>query len=58
MRLRRLHARAFGALPRGPLELPPGVVLVFGRNESGKSTFRSALETLLYGFDGAWIDKA
>ena len=32
------------------------MVLVFGPNESGKSSFRSALETLLYGFEPAARD--
>jgi len=53
VRFRRLHARVFGVLRDRLLELPPEAVLVFGSNESGKSTFRSALETILYGFDPA-----
>ncbi len=56
MRLEKLHARVFGPLRDLELALDPGVVLVFGPNESGKSSFRSALETLLYGFEPAARD--
>jgi uncharacterized protein YhaN len=38
------------------IELPAGAALVFGANESGKTTFRSALETVLYGFEPAERD--
>ena len=53
MRFRRLHAHVFGVLRDRQLLLPPEAALVFGSNESGKSTFRSALETILYGFEPA-----
>ena len=53
MRFRRLEARVFGALRDRVFELPAGTALIFGPNESGKSTFRAALETILYGFDPA-----
>jgi uncharacterized protein YhaN len=51
MRFRRLRARGFGALRERVFELAPELTLLFGPNESGKSTFRAALETVLYGFD-------
>ncbi len=53
MRFRRLHARVFGALRDREFDLAAGTALIFGPNESGKSTFRAALETILYGFDPA-----
>ena len=53
MRFRRLEARVFGVLLGRRLELPPEAVLVFGSNESGKSAFPAALETILFGFDPA-----
>ncbi|MHC4164364.1 MAG: AAA family ATPase [Planctomycetota bacterium] len=53
MRLRRLRAAVFGPHRDRDLDLDADVVLVFGRNESGKSCFRSAIETILYGFDPA-----
>ncbi len=57
MRLLRLRAQRFGPIRDRVLELDDEAVVVFGRNESGKSSFRSAIETLLYGFDPATRDK-
>jgi uncharacterized protein YhaN len=51
VRLRRLCAAVFGPHRDRDLELDADVVLIFGRNESGKSCFREAVETLLYGFE-------
>ena len=53
VRFRWLDARVFGMLRGLRIELPPEGALVFGSNESGKSSFRGALETILYGFDPA-----
>ena len=53
MRLRRLRAAVFGPHRDRDLDLDAGVVLVYGRNESGKSCFREAVETVLYGFEPA-----
>ena len=51
MRLERLDAHVFGALRGKTLELDPRVAIVFGPNEAGKSTFLSALETVIFGFE-------
>ncbi|MHC4422620.1 MAG: AAA family ATPase, partial [Planctomycetota bacterium] len=56
MRFRRLHARVFGPLRDREFDLDADAVLVFGHNESGKSSFRSALETIVYGFEPATRD--
>ena len=56
MKFRHLKASLFGPLNGLEVAIPDGLVLLFGRNESGKSTFRDALETLLYGFDPATRD--
>ena len=56
MRFRELRAPVFGPLRGFERSLAPGVVLLFGRNESGKSSFCSALETILYGFEPASRD--
>jgi len=53
VRLRRLRAAVFGPHRDRNLDLDADVVLVFGRNESGKSCFREAVETVLYGFEPA-----
>jgi len=53
VRLRRLRAAVFGPHRDRDLDLDSDVVLIFGDNESGKSCFRSAVETVLYGFEPA-----
>ena len=52
MRFQRIRIGAFGRLAEvdtGPDSLP-GMVVVTGPNEAGKSTFFQLLTTLLYGF--------
>ena len=52
MRIAQLHLLAFG--PFRGLELDfsaPGIHLVMGRNEAGKSTTLRAIGSLLYGID-------
>ncbi|MBW1686604.1 MAG: AAA family ATPase [Deltaproteobacteria bacterium] len=56
MRFRRLYVRVFGPLRDREFDLDADAVLVFGHNESGKSSFRSALETIVYGFEPASRD--
>jgi uncharacterized protein YhaN len=53
VKLRRLHAAVFGPHRDRDLDLDADVVLIFGSNESGKSCFREAVETVLYGFEPA-----
>jgi uncharacterized protein YhaN len=57
VRLLRLRALCFGPMRDRVLELDDEAVVVFGRNESGKSSFRCAVETLLYGFEPATRDR-
>ncbi len=57
MRILRLRAVRFGPIRERVLELDDEAVVVFGRNESGKSSFRSAIETIVYGFDPATREK-
>lgn len=51
MRFQRLKAQAFGCLKdwESP-PLKPGLILVCGRNESGKSTLFNLITTLFYGW--------
>ncbi|MBM7582834.1 uncharacterized protein YhaN [Caldicoprobacter guelmensis] len=51
MRFQKLKAQAFGCLKdwESP-PLKPGLILVFGRNESGKSTLFNLITTLFYGW--------
>lgn len=53
MKLRSLEARVFGPLRHERFDLDGDVVLIHGPNESGKSSFAAAVETLLYGFEPA-----
>lgn len=50
MWIERLDVQGFGRLT-GPFEFSPGLTLVVGDNESGKSTLHQALIRALYGFD-------
>jgi uncharacterized protein YhaN len=56
MRFVRLIATAFGPLREREFELDSDIVLVYGPNEAGKSSFRAALETTLFGFKPAERD--
>lgn len=58
MRFQRLKAKAFGCLKdwESP-PLKPGLILVFGRNESGKSTLFNLITTLFYGWTPANKDE-
>ena len=58
MRLMRIKAKAFGCLRdwESPL-LKPGLILVCGRNESGKSTLFNLVTTLFYGWEPANRDS-
>ena len=52
MRIERLDLIAYGVFDDHSLDLKgPGVHLVHGPNEAGKSTTLSALDQLLYGMD-------
>ncbi|MCP3914826.1 MAG: AAA family ATPase [bacterium] len=57
MRLLGLDAKCWGPLRDRHFALSERIFLVYGRNEAGKSSFRSALETLLYGFSPAQRDS-
>ena len=53
MRFIRLQTVAFGPLEQRAFAVDSDIVLVHGPNEAGKSSFRAAIETLLYGFKPA-----
>lgn len=50
MRIAYLEARAFGAIDGRELELPPGLVVLHGPNESGKSSTVDLIRGVLFGF--------
>jgi uncharacterized protein YhaN len=53
VRFIRLETVAFGPLMDRTFAVDSDVVLVHGPNEAGKSSFRAAIETILYGFKPA-----
>lgn len=53
MKVVRLEAIRFGPLRERTLELDARCSVVLGQNEAGKSSFLTALETVLFGFDPA-----
>jgi len=53
VRFIRLHTIAFGPLEQRAFAVDSDIVLVHGPNEAGKSSFRAAIETVLYGFKPA-----
>jgi len=46
--LRRLHLRRFLGLPDAAYDFAPGINVIIGPNEAGKSTLRTAIRTVLY----------
>ena len=53
MRFIRLQTVAFGPLEGRAFSVDSDIILVHGPNEAGKSSFRAAIETVLYGFKPA-----
>ena len=51
MRLLDLHINGFGKFHGYSLEFAPGVNIIYGRNEAGKSTLHKFLGAMLFGFD-------
>ncbi len=58
MKIQRISIAGFGRLYNWAHEFSPGLNLVFGPNESGKSTLQMAILTALYGFHQANRAKA
>ncbi|MCB2183604.1 MAG: AAA family ATPase [Desulfobulbaceae bacterium] len=60
MRIKRLDLKAFGPFTDQTLDFDstdPGLHIVYGQNEAGKSSSLRALHTLLYGFDNRTTDN-
>ena len=49
--IKELNIISFGKFENKNIKFDKGFNLVFGKNESGKSTLASFVEGLLYGFD-------
>jgi len=53
LRIEELTISAYGALARRRWELDDGLTVLFGPNEAGKTTLKSFIETVFYGFEPA-----
>ena len=49
MVIRRLAIRNFGKIHNTTLELSPGINVLYGENESGKTTLHTFVKCMLYG---------
>jgi len=50
MRIEKLHIEAFGKFRDFTLDFSEGINLIYGLNESGKSTIHAFIEAMFYGF--------
>ena len=51
MRIKRLQIKSFGKLKNINLELKPGLNVIYGSNEAGKSTMQHFIKAMLYGMN-------
>lgn len=58
MRLERVDVSGFGRLAELRCDLSPGITVVLGANESGKSTLHRAVRAALYGIDAGGQGRA
>ena len=57
MKIDRLHVRGFGKLQDFSCDFSDGLNVVYGHNESGKSTLMSYIKAMLYGVKGGRAGK-
>ncbi len=57
MIIRKLYIRGFGKIVDFTLDLSNGLNVVYGANESGKSTLMAFIKAVLYGLKGGRSDK-
>ncbi|MDE5863893.1 MAG: AAA family ATPase [Lachnospiraceae bacterium] len=53
MRIDKLHLQDFGQFHEMDLTLAPGINVVYGNNEAGKTTIKDFIVDMLYGIDKA-----
>ncbi len=51
LRIDRLRVDGFGHFRQHELDLRPGMNLLFGQNEAGKSTLLAFVRAMLFGFE-------
>ena len=52
MKFEKVNIGAFGKLSDKEFEFSPGINIIYGKNEAGKSTLSSFMKYMLYGFAG------
>ena len=57
MRINRLHVRGFGKLQDFSCDFSDGLNVIYGHNESGKSTLMAFIKAMLYGVKGGRAGK-
>lgn len=57
MKIERLEVKGFGRLKDLALDLEPGINIIFGHNECGKSTLQAFIKAMLYGLKGGRTGK-
>ncbi len=57
MIIKRLEITAFGKFTNKTIELKPGLNLIFGNNEAGKTTLHAFIEGMLYGYFNPQLKK-
>ncbi len=49
MIIKKINVKSFGKLKNKEIELKDGLNIIYGENESGKSTLQSFIKVMLYG---------
>ncbi len=57
MKIDRLHVRGFGKLQDFRCDFSDGLNIIYGHNESGKSTLMAYIKAMLYGVKGGRVGK-
>ena len=53
MRINKLHLQDFGKFHEKDIALTPGVNIIYGSNEAGKTTTKDFIIDMIYGIDKA-----
>jgi len=57
MKINKLYIRGFGKIENFEIDLSKSIIVIYGPNESGKSTLMSFIKAILFGLKGGRTDK-